>query len=726
MPCLSPVSDGSSSIKILISTDNHLGYLEKDPIRGDDSFRVFEEVLQLAKANQVDMLLLGGDLFHHNKPSSYTLVKTMELLRNACLSQGDHIKLTPCNDSSVNYKNPNVSVSLPVFIIHGNHDDPIGAHAVSAIDILEKAGLVTYFGKMPCTNNIKLAPIHLQKGRAALALYGLGNIPDTTLFETINNGNVTWLRPGKTRSHRDKEHHSSAPNADGNDNLNWFNLFVIHQNRVTRGISQGIPESFLPPWLHYVVWGHEHDSIPALSRTSPPVSQPGSTVATSLTEGESKPKHAVLLEIFEEKGKFKHTPVPLYTVRKLHFSDVSVSNCKGSALDAGQDTTVAYLDRTVEQIRKKQEDDFKQQREKFRNNTFCPPNRLQYPPNKFYVDRLTDSVGLPLVRIRVEAAVYQELINSQRFGRRFINKIASPSEILRRRKSSVISNKFANGRYDLSSKGKGARTEDESISTLTQEYLSRENDKLHIFRFEEINKAISDFIDKDRSDAIQRCVSSCIENPREFSRPKVEMDTNQNSGKDRVGAHGDDMIVEAASSLNKNENRSIGRNYEDIEATPSLMSGMHSGDRNVTDSATDSNYDEVLDENSCCTPPLQPKKLFHDPGNDGGQKQVRSASGAQICKSREGGPANGDESFKTKTIRRGAVQSQTSPDETNSARKQLFGGSPQLVNNPMKANGREAERESRASSGNEPPKKKQKRYSNGNIRHYFKKKEPTQ
>ena len=60
-------------IKILVSSDNHVGFLERDPIRGEDSFLAFEEVLGLAIANDVDMVLLAGDLFHENKPSRYTL-----------------------------------------------------------------------------------------------------------------------------------------------------------------------------------------------------------------------------------------------------------------------------------------------------------------------------------------------------------------------------------------------------------------------------------------------------------------------------------------------------------------------------------------------------------------------------------------------------------------------------------------------------------------------------
>jgi hypothetical protein len=57
----------------MISTDNHIGFMERDPVRGSDSFLAFEEVLATARAKGVDLVLLAGDLFHENKPSRYTL-----------------------------------------------------------------------------------------------------------------------------------------------------------------------------------------------------------------------------------------------------------------------------------------------------------------------------------------------------------------------------------------------------------------------------------------------------------------------------------------------------------------------------------------------------------------------------------------------------------------------------------------------------------------------------
>lgn len=36
-----------------VATDNHIGFMEKDPIRCNDSLETFEEILKIAKAEEV-------------------------------------------------------------------------------------------------------------------------------------------------------------------------------------------------------------------------------------------------------------------------------------------------------------------------------------------------------------------------------------------------------------------------------------------------------------------------------------------------------------------------------------------------------------------------------------------------------------------------------------------------------------------------------------------------
>ncbi|XP_037745616.1 double-strand break repair protein MRE11 isoform X4 [Chelonia mydas] len=209
------------TFKILIATDIHLGYLEKDPVRGNDTFVTFDEILRHAQQKEVDFILLGGDLFHENKPSRKTLHTCVELLRKYCM--GDHpVQFEILSDQSVNfgfskfpwvnYQDGNLNISIPVFSIHGNHDDPTGADALCALDILSSAGLLNHFGRSSSVEKIDISPILLHKGSTKIALYGLGSIPDERLYRMFVNKQVTMLRP--------KE-----------DEDNWFNLFVIHQNR---------------------------------------------------------------------------------------------------------------------------------------------------------------------------------------------------------------------------------------------------------------------------------------------------------------------------------------------------------------------------------------------------------------------------------------------------------------------------------------------------------------
>ena len=130
----------NTTFRILISTDNHLGYKENHPVRGNDSFDAFEEIIQIAKVNHVDFLLLGGDLFHELNPSQRCLYKAVSLLEKHVF--GDKPINFEITNYTPNYCNENMNISLPIFIIHGNHDYPATQESISAIDILSSCNLV--------------------------------------------------------------------------------------------------------------------------------------------------------------------------------------------------------------------------------------------------------------------------------------------------------------------------------------------------------------------------------------------------------------------------------------------------------------------------------------------------------------------------------------------------------------------------------------------------------
>ncbi|KAB2634069.1 double-strand break repair protein MRE11 [Pyrus ussuriensis x Pyrus communis] len=337
--------DLSDTLRILVATDYHLGYMEKDEIRRHDSFQAFDEICSIAEQKNVDFLLLGGDLFHENKPSRSTLVKAIEILRRHCLNDqpvqfqvvSDQTLNFPNTFGHVNYEDPHFNVGLPVFSIHGNHDDPAGVDNLSVVDILSACNLVNYFGKMGLggsgVGQITVYPILMRKGATSVALYGLGNIRDERLnrmFQTPHA--VQWMRP---------------ESQEGLEVSDWFNILVLHQNRVKTNPKNAINEHFLPRFLDFVVWGHEHECLvdpqvpmnTALSiyavctcacssykfECEVPgmgfhITQPGSSVATSLIDGESKPKHVLLLEI--KGNQYRPTKIPLTSVRPFEYTEI--------------------------------------------------------------------------------------------------------------------------------------------------------------------------------------------------------------------------------------------------------------------------------------------------------------------------------------------------------------------------------------------------------------------
>ena len=76
-----------------------------------------------------------------------------------------------CRYHEVNYENPNYNIQLPVFAIHGNHDDPAGDGGLAALDLLSTANLVNYFGRASNVEKIELTPILIQKGSTKVAKF---------------------------------------------------------------------------------------------------------------------------------------------------------------------------------------------------------------------------------------------------------------------------------------------------------------------------------------------------------------------------------------------------------------------------------------------------------------------------------------------------------------------------------------------------------------------------
>lgn len=442
-------------------------------VTGDDSFKSFEEVLQLAQDEHVDMVLLGGDLFHDNKPSPKCLIRCTELLRKYCLGDGavqfqlisdqkenfHHTKVFPY----VNFEEENLNVSLPVFSIHGNHDDPTGKNPVCYLEALSASGLINYFGKYINMEKIEVRPLLLQKGRTKLALYGLGSLPEERLHRFFLHNKIRFLRPQEYRNE-------------------WFKMLVVHQNRVPHG-TKYLPEKFLSDFPDLVVWGHEHESKPLLdlnTETGFHVLQPGSTVATSLCPGEAEPKHVALIEImYDENTKLpsmSHEAIPLKSVRQFFFENVDLDTEMNAADLKDGDAVETFCVRKVESL-------------------------IDRAEREHTGDAMQPK--LPLIRVRLESSVALPFSTYQ-FGLKFKGKVANPNEILLfklKRKSRV---KAADVEFDreklqsLLDDGDGNQVC--SIEDIVEELLidpSGKSKPLGLLSERKLTKAVRDLVEKE-------------------------------------------------------------------------------------------------------------------------------------------------------------------------------------------------------------------------------------
>ncbi|QSL65132.1 hypothetical protein MERGE_002437 [Pneumocystis wakefieldiae] len=454
----------SSTIRILVSTDNHVGYLEKDPIRGNDSYTAFDEVITQARLNDVDMVILCGDLFHENKPSRRAMYQVMRTLRLNCFGEKP-FELEILNDQSllskdllfchINVEDPEINVAIPVFSIHGNHDDPSGEDRLCALDILQISGLLNYFGRVPENDNIIVRPILLRKGNTKLALYGLSNVRDERLYRSFKQGNVRFMRPDVEQD-------------------TWFNLIAVHQNHTSHTETGYLPENFIPDFFDLVLWGHEHECAidPAYNpQQNFYVIQPGS--------------HIAILSITERS--FTLEKIRLKSVRPFVMKDISL--CENKLIRPNVNNKSMVTTFLMEKIQEAIEEALNEWK------SFQEPYDIKEPP-------------LPLIRLKVEYSLEYQVENPQRFSNRFVGKVANPNDVIKfymKKNTRNKGNRMLHSDVEISN----VKLENIKVEDLVKEFLNVQ--RLICLPEHELGEAITRFIEKDDREALKCFVTTHLD-----------------------------------------------------------------------------------------------------------------------------------------------------------------------------------------------------------------------
>ncbi|KAH5593883.1 double strand break repair protein [Parastagonospora nodorum] len=484
---------GADTIRILVATDSHVGYQEIDAYRKDDSWKTFDEVMRLAKEHDVDMVLHAGDLFHENKPSRKSLYHVMRSIRQNCL--GDKpCELEMLSDASenfggifdhVNYEDDDINVAIPVFAIHGNHDDPSGEGSYSPLDLLQASGLVNYFGRTPEVDKIAVRPVLLQKGQTKLALYGLSNVRDERLFHTWRDGKVKFFQP---RTQKDE----------------WFNIMSVHQNHHAHTPTSYLPENFLPEFMDLVVWGHEHECL-IDPRLNPEmgfhVMQPGSSIATSLMPGEAVPKHVAILSITGKE--FQTETIRLKSVRPFIMKEIVLAEEKEIKqkelwrMSDNRTKITQYLSKVVDSLIEQAKREW-----------------LELQDDREEDDEL--EVPLPLVRLRVEYTAPHpgqfNIENPQRLSNNFQNKVANQNDVVQFYRKKKTATRTSKNKTEMPDDSVLAEMSASTVKVdkLVKEFLTAQT--LTILPQNSFGDAVLQFVDKDDKHAMELFVEESLTN----------------------------------------------------------------------------------------------------------------------------------------------------------------------------------------------------------------------
>lgn len=242
-------------------SDTHLGFQKSRSLQELEQ-RTFEDAMDQCIRNDVDFILMCGDMFHTNIPDLRVQLIAMRALRKV------------------------YEAGIPVYVVHGSHDS--APNNRSAIDLLEAAG---YLINVPeIDDSVDDGLIHLkfvidEKTGAKLAgLPGLKASRDIEYYKNLDR--------------------NSLESEDG------FKIFLFHgavsEVLLDEKIGENMPLSLMPAGFDYYAGGHLHTFRDMNDFSDHPhVVYPGTLLAgyhSDMEENARGAKRGFVMVDFDEKG----------------------------------------------------------------------------------------------------------------------------------------------------------------------------------------------------------------------------------------------------------------------------------------------------------------------------------------------------------------------------------------------------------------------------------------
>lgn len=301
-------------MKLLHTADWHVGKTLKGRSRLDEQRAVLGEIIDIALREEVDAVLIAGDLYDSAAPSA-----DAQRLVNAAL-----LKLA--------------TSGIEVVVIAGNHDHPRTFEALR--DLMAVAG-IQYTGQVRAAVE---GGVHRFTARSTGEEAVVALIPFVSRRRIIGTEELVTGTPSENAGHYEQSVRDIIAALADSFGPNTVNLVMAHLT-CTGGLMGGgereaqsifeyhVSASSFPINAHYVALGHLHrrQRIPATA----PVHYSGAPLAVDFGEEENSP--VVCLVEVSPSTPAKVTDLPITAAKRLRTVNGTVAELIASSADYGDD-----------------------------------------------------------------------------------------------------------------------------------------------------------------------------------------------------------------------------------------------------------------------------------------------------------------------------------------------------------------------------------------------------
>ena len=294
-------------LKIGIISDTHLGVPPMGHELYNDAFENFEEGIKILVQNGADIILHSGDFYNRTDPPPWIQDKATHILRTTITGEKPALSVIK---GRINFEAEDVRIAVPLFLIHGTHDRPVGRPMPGpAFQHLVAAGYCNYLDIDP-ENEFATRQVVVEKDKVRISLVGIGHRPEGDINASIKSQNVPF-----------------------EDNA--INICCIHN--AVEGVIPTSGEECLDlkmlRGINYVVIGHAHN--PHIDDSGKPALRswhalniqaiiPGTTTINRLHKQEEGKKFVYILDIQSMDKRPTLQAFPLINARQLFYQNMSV------------------------------------------------------------------------------------------------------------------------------------------------------------------------------------------------------------------------------------------------------------------------------------------------------------------------------------------------------------------------------------------------------------------